>query len=198
MSFTPILDEIDQRSNTETVFEHVLNRTGVKTAYSRGADYLINYSYSPQEVKQSFERFLRMGAMMEQWDMWFNECLTDDVFYLTTDNHLWSGKDEIKRNLLKQMDMVPFIEYNRIAYYEIMGNRVVVCIWNDMKTKEVISFSNISIYYYAGHGKFFMLEDFYDNVSSFKKIMKHMYRDFRDGGDDYWKFIKGVWNYLFR
>ncbi len=144
-----------------TILEHLSRRLNRPVF---GPDCkLFTVLYNTDEVRSAANKLLIAAVQLPSNLDAFMDCFTDDVRYVTADNKMWHGKTEVRANLKKGMDTVPFVRYGPIDYFEITGNRLTIYTWNRMGN---MGFPNISVFYYGGSGKFFLVEDLFDVQSA--------------------------------
>jgi hypothetical protein len=201
---TPLLDAIDTRGQMVTISKRLRDRANYTTQIPNGSEVLIKMSFGQQEIRNAVETFIRLGAQTQQWNTWYDTVLTDDCIYLPNDSkrccisdedRVWIGKDQIRKRLGYQLNLLPYAKYDRIDHYLIKDNQVIIYVNNDMvphNTNDLYTIPNMTIMYYAGNGKFNFIEDFY-NTREFETVVKrYLVTDMLHGGGAMFKFIKGL------
>lgn len=119
--------------------------------------------FSGDEVEEAFIRYVRTGAVGEDWSAWA-DLFTDDALYVEHVLGTMHGRDEIKRWIVQIMAAYPEL-YTVYEWHQIEGDRVVFYMQNRRDNPEPggapFDFPGITILTYAGDGKWSCEEDFW-------------------------------------
>jgi hypothetical protein len=155
-----------------------------------GADRsLFNAAVDPDEMRAACNRLLVAGLRLPDDLEAFVACFTDDVRYVTATGDLWDGKKALRANMQRGLQIVPFMRYGPVDYYHIAGNRLTIYTWNHFGN---LGFPNLSVFYYAGGGKFFLAEDFFDHSEAASVVRRYVWAQ-----GSVWNFVKFIVKALF-
>ncbi len=117
-----------------------------------------------EEVEEAFAEFIRLGVENRDWPAWA-ALFTDDAEYIEHNLGHYSGQPAIHDWIVDAMAPFPNMTFS-VDWHVIEGDRVAFYIWNHLPDPAggdtYYSFPNISLIDYAGDGKWFREEDFYN------------------------------------
>lgn len=149
----PTLNALVEQSMSRSLQNHVSYLVKDAPRVPNGDAQLLVFLSKEEHARaiRFFDAFLKMGIATANWKA-YHDMMDEQTVYVTLQNELWLGKEQITKGLAAQLDSLPGGNYTEVEYCAVTPgtNMCTIRVRNTWKDKggEVFSTINDTTVYY--------------------------------------------------